>query len=299
MIHGRSEMMASLEYVKAGKLDLKKHSEFSERWVQQRIAEDPSLLGLGDVILKDQERAQPGAGRLDLLFQDPDASLRYEVEVQLGPTDESHIVRTIEYWDIERKRYPQYDHVAVLVAEDVTSRFLNVISLLNGAIPLVAIQLNAIKIDDKVTLISTTVLDQRTAGLAVEDEEEQEVTDRAYWEKRGTPATVKLADQILEIARSFDQSLQIKYNKFYMGITKDGQPLNFVICRAQKQALRVEPRLKRDEDIEAKLEDAGLDVMEYSSRTGRYRIRLTKGDVDKHRDLLAEILGQAFERWVG
>ncbi len=60
------------------------------------------------------------------------------MEIQLGKTDESHIIRTIEYWDIERKRYPQYDHVAVIVAEDITSRFLSVIGLFNGAIPLVA-----------------------------------------------------------------------------------------------------------------------------------------------------------------
>ena len=48
---------------------------------------------------------------------------------------------TIEYWDIERKRYPQYDHCAVLVAEDITSRFLNVVSLFYGTIPLIAIQM--------------------------------------------------------------------------------------------------------------------------------------------------------------
>ena len=28
---------------------------------------------------------------------------RYEVEIQLGRVDESHIIRTIEYWDIEKK----------------------------------------------------------------------------------------------------------------------------------------------------------------------------------------------------
>ena len=53
--------------------------------------------------------------------------------------DESHLIRAIEYWDIERRRFPQYDHVAVVVAEDVTSRFLNVISLMNRTIPLIAI----------------------------------------------------------------------------------------------------------------------------------------------------------------
>ena len=68
----------------------------------------PALLNLGDLVVKDKERRQPHAGRLDLLLQDADTDRRYEVELQLGRTDESHVVRTIEYWDIERRRYPQY-----------------------------------------------------------------------------------------------------------------------------------------------------------------------------------------------
>lgn len=103
---------------------LKSHPEFTEKWVQDLIANDPSILNLGDLVMRDRERIQPRAGRLDLLLQDPETKRRYEVELQLGETDEAHIIRTIEYWDIERKRYPQYDHCAVLIAEDITSRFL-------------------------------------------------------------------------------------------------------------------------------------------------------------------------------
>ncbi len=99
-----------LKFIKHERLLLQHHPEFNEKWVQDRIAEDPSILGLGDVVLKDKERIQPRAGRLDLLLQEPDTLRRYEVEIQLGKTDEGHIIRTIEYWDIERKRYPQYDH---------------------------------------------------------------------------------------------------------------------------------------------------------------------------------------------
>ena len=51
---------------------------------------------------------------------------RYEVEVQLGPTDEAHIIRTIEYWDIERNRYPQYEHCAVLIATNSQSPRIDV-----------------------------------------------------------------------------------------------------------------------------------------------------------------------------
>lgn len=41
-----------------------------------------------------------------------------------------------------------------------------------------------------------------------------------------------------------------------------------------------------------KLEDAGLDVLDYDKDWGRYRIRLTKADLKKHTDLLTEILQQ-------
>src|SRR6266487_6179324 len=113
----------SASYVKPEKILLKTHPELSEKWVQQRVAEDPTLLGLGELILKDKERIQPRAGRLDLLFQDAETTRRYEVEIQLGSSDETHIIRTIEYWDVERKRYPRYDHTAVIIAENITSRF--------------------------------------------------------------------------------------------------------------------------------------------------------------------------------
>jgi len=199
-----------MKYTKFERISIKAHPELNERWVQDRISEDPGILGLGDVVLKDKERIQPRAGRLDLLLQDADSSRRYEVEIQLGSTDESHIIRTIEYWDIERKRYPQYDHTAVIVAEDITSRFLNVISLFNGGIPLIAIQMSGLQDEDRIGLVFTTVLDQVTLGLVDEDEEIREVTDRAYWESRGSRKTVAIADQLLEIARQFDADLDLK-----------------------------------------------------------------------------------------
>lgn len=284
------------QYQKSEKILLKNHPDFNEKWVQTTIANDPSILGLGDIILKDKERIQPHAGRLDLLFQDPDTNLRYEVEVQLGQTDESHIIRTIEYWDIERKRYPQYDHVAVIVAEDITSRFLNVINLFNGMIPLIALQMSAIKFGDNITLIFTKVLDQRTLGR-VEEEEEQESVDRSYWENRGTKVTVKMADKLLELIHQFDPEFQLKYNKFYIGLAKNEQPLNFVVFRPQKRALRLELKLERSEELDAKFEEAEFDILDYNVRNGRYRLRLTKDDIEKHRDFLVELFEKAYNNF--
>lgn len=273
---------------------MKDHPEFNEKWVQDRIAEDPSIIGLGKLILKDKERAQPRSGRLDLLLQDPEDNRRYEVEIQLGRTDEGHIIRTIEYWDIERKRYPQYDHCAVIVAEDITSRFLNVIGLFNNSIPLIAIQMSALRHENQVALIFTKVLDEISRGLVEEDEEVQEAADRPYWEIRGSKESVAIADRILDMVKQFDPTLDLKYNKFYIGLAKSGTPHNFVIFRPKKSHLRFEPRLDPSEEIEKTLESSGLDVMDYDKRWGRYRIRVTAADLTKHKDLLTDLLKRAF-----
>ena len=283
-----------MEFAKFEQISIRNHPELNERWVQDRIAEDPSILGLGDIVLKDRERLQPRAGRLDLLLQDAESSRRYEVEIQLGATDESHIIRTIEYWDIERKRYPQYEHTAVIIAEDITSRFLNVISLFNGTIPLVAIQMRALRVGSQVGLIFTTVLDKISLGLVDEDEAGQEPTDRTYWESRGSKKTVALADQMLALARKHDPDLELKYNKFYIGLAKNGQPCNFIVFRPKKGFIRFEPRLKNLPETQESLEAAGLDVMDYDSRWGRYRIRLQSGDVEKHKEILTSVIADAY-----
>jgi hypothetical protein len=48
--------------------------------VQENTAEDPSILGIGELILKDKERIPARSRMADLLFQDLDSNLRYEVE---------------------------------------------------------------------------------------------------------------------------------------------------------------------------------------------------------------------------
>lgn len=279
--------------IKPERISIAKLDGINEKSIQEIIADDPSIIGLGDLVFKDKERIQPRAGRLDLLMQDPDSNRRYEIEIQLGKTDESHIIRTIEYWDIEKKRYPQYDHCAVIIAEDITSRFLNVISLFNGFIPLIAIQMNAYRIGSEVGLVFTKVLDEMPLGLVEEDEEIQEVTDRDYWLKKGTQATVKMADEILAIINSFKEGYELKYNKFYIGLAKNGQPNNFAIFRPKKSYMRLELKLPKSDEVDQIIEENELDEMGYDSRWGNYRIRLNKGEINKKNEVIKTILEKA------
>jgi hypothetical protein len=213
---------------------------------------------------------------------------------RLGPTDEAHIVRTIEYWDIERKRYPQYDHCAVLVAEDITSRFLNVISLFNGTIPLIALQLQALKVGEHTTLIFTKVMDELKRGPDDEGVEPPPPADREYWEKRGSKATVQLADELLAIAREIDSSLEPQYNRHYIGIYRNGQPFNFCQFRPRKAAINLEIKLPRSDEMDKKIEETGLDALSYS-RWGQYRLSLEKEDISRHREFLKQLMQAAYQ----
>jgi predicted transport protein len=102
-----------------------------------------------------------------------------------------------------------------------------------------------------------------------------------------------MVDELLEIVRDLDPRLEPKYNKFYIGLADAGQPNNFVVFKPQKNVVRVEVRVRKSETIEKKVEEAGLDVTDYDTRWGRYRIRLAKGDVKKHREVLREVFEAA------
>ena len=282
-----------MEFHKSHVISLKNHPTLTERWLQNQIIEDPTILGLGDVVVHSQERIQPKGGRLDLLLEDADNATRYEVEIQLGTVDESHIIRTIEYWDLERKRYPQYDHVAVIVAEEITARFFNVIGLFNGFIPLIAIQLNALQVESAYTLHSTKVLDVQSLGT--EDEDNASLaTDRSYWESKSTKEMLALVDEMITIAQKIDKRSQPKYNKFYVGIGIDGQANNFISFKPRRNHVCLQFKLPKSDSITERLEATDLQTLEYDKLWGHYRIQVTKKDIEGNSNLIFELMREAY-----
>jgi hypothetical protein len=284
--------------MKLQSISLSRSEHLDERWVQQQIADDPSLLGLGDLDVRDKERIQPNAGRLDLLLQDPESLKRFEVEIQLGATDESHIIRTIEYWDIERKRYPQYEHCAVIVAEEITSRFLNVIHLFNGAIPLIALKMTAYQVGNECALTFVKVLDEVTFGLVDEDEPVAEPVDRNFWEStRGSKTMLALTDSLLKLVTIVEPKATLKYNRHYIGLEVNGSPLNFVLFRPRRSVLIVTIKLPQSKEIDDSLQEAGLETMSYEARWRQYRLRLENDIDDKQRETILRLFKQAREQF--
>jgi len=193
------------------------HDEF---WLGHKIYEDPSILGLGDLETAGKEITQPQGGRLDILLKNPENNSMYEVELQLGPTDESHIIRTIEYWDNAKKQWPKRSHTAVLVAEQITGRFFNVVQLLNTSVPIIGIQANIVQIGDVQALHFTKVIDSYQEPE--EEEPVQQTYDEAHF-KAAYPGTLECANWYRDLLGSFYGTVPTTYHEHYISFTVGGR----------------------------------------------------------------------------
>jgi hypothetical protein len=269
---------------------------FDEAWLQDQIENDPSLLGLGELHVLKKEKIQPSGGRIDFVMGDASSETRYEIEMMLGAVDESHIIRTIEYWDVERQRYPMVEHRAVIIAEEITSRFFNVIRLLNRAVPLIAIQLGAFQFDQHVVLQFIRVLDTYEFNAEPEDEAPTELVDRAFWEKKATPKSLAVVEGVKALVPTAKGQAKIVYNKHHIALSTSGY--NFAWFHPRRVATHCHVRLKvgadsRQEIIE-QLEEGGINA----ENDGQQSIRLliNENDLMTQRDRIAAAVKQA-ESW--
>jgi hypothetical protein len=162
---------------------------FDEAWLQDQIFCNPFVIGLGR--LETVSKQQVNDGKFDVLLKDSEDRMMYAVGIMIGEMDESHIIRTIEYWDYERKRWPHRRHYAVLVAESINRRHSNVIQLLGLAIPLIVIQANMIDADGKWILHFTKTLDTYEKGACAPVES----FDEAWW--RLQPWSVEVFEKLV------------------------------------------------------------------------------------------------------
>jgi len=259
-----------------------------EKWLQERVQEDPSILGLGDLSVIERERQQISGGRIDFLMYNPEDGIRYEIEIMIGKLDESHIIRTIEYWDVERRRYPSLEHRAVIVAEEITNRFFNVISLLNRAIPIIAVQLNAFLVDNNLVLNFVKVLDITEPT----DEEEQgtmEVVDRKYWEGRSNEKSLKLMDDIVILLQNISPDVRVTYNKNHIALGTTGN--NFAWFHPRKGS-HIHFNLKTGSEVREKrvsqFEEVGIECRSRSNGQ-EISIVLTSKELLDNNELFKEI----------
>ena len=208
---------------------------YDEFWLQDQICNSPSSLKLGELEVVAKEKIQASGGRLDILLKDPEDDKMFEVEVMLGDTDETHIIRAIEYWDNEKRKYPQRQHRAVLIAENITRRFFNVIQLFSHAIPIIAIQANLVEVAGQRFLHFSKVLDtyEEPDDLAISSPEEH---DEAYW-REYSPWTLEAANSLLELIKPVFTGARLHYVKYYIALEVNGDNYFWLHKRGSNKSL--------------------------------------------------------------
>lgn len=259
---------------------------YDEYWLQDQIYENPACLGFGDLEPVSKERIQSSGGRLDILLKNPEDDTMYEVEVMLGETDESHIIRTIEYWDNEKRRWPQRQHYAVLVAESVTRRFFNVIQLLSHSIPIIAIQGNIVETNGVRALHFIKVLDTyeevddgATDGPGVYDEE--------YWRKRA-PWTLEHAQLLKSVVSPELPDSSLGYVKSYIAIMALNNTYFRLHRRSAKKTLlsfRISDSLR--EEATALLDEQGISFVH---KGPHLRITVGTETIENNREMFLQIV---------
>jgi len=238
---------------------------YDEYWLRDRIFEEPAILGLGDLQAVMKEKSQSQGGRLDLLLKNPEDDSMFEVELQLGATDESHIIRTIEYWDNEKRRWPNRSHTAVLVAEEITNRFFNVVHLLSMAVPMIGIQANIVQVGEVRGLHFTKVVD------SYQEPEEEETPQQAYDEKHWIekyPGTLECARRYKTLMEKLYSEVPTKYFESYISLSVGGAARVWVNRRKNDRAF-IEVK-HGEENFQEAVDYLNKEGVSFGMRSGKY-----------------------------
>ena len=270
----------------------------NEEWLQKQIVANPTILGLGTVTVAKEQRRQPGGGKLDLLLRNTNTNKHYEIEIQLGATDPSHIIRTIEYWDLERRRYPQYSHCGVIVAEEITSRFFNVISLLNnsGQMPLIALKLTVLPLPCEqkgVGLLFTKILDEAMPPDLAEVDSQGESVDKNYWIQKVGPEQLECA--IHAFRQIVSEGWDPNYTRAYIGLRQSDRNNALFAIQPQTRSIWIRFRMRESEQWSEKLQSIPCFVDNPRDNLWQaYRFQVTSKDkLQDHLGILQDLFRAA------
>jgi hypothetical protein len=210
----------------------------------------------------------------------------YEVEVMLGETDPSHIIRSIEYWDNEKRKYPQRQHFCVLIAESFDRRYFNVIQLMSLNIPMIAIQADLLEVNGERILNFSKIIDIYIEPE--EDEEDVKQVNESSW-NTDSPWTNSNAKEIYDSLKDKHDRIDLRYTQSYISINIDGRNA-YWLCKRMKPTSALFFSVKDDEKVEAiKKKFEENDIGYTYNRYKDFMLNVDLKSIKKNIDLLNEI----------
>lgn len=272
--------------VKIGKKIFIRNAGKNEYWLQDIIYENPKILGLGDLIAVNKEKKQSSGGRLDILLKEPTENIMYEVEVMLGETDPSHIIRSIEYWDNEKRKYPQRQHFCVLIAESFDRRYFNIIHLMSLNIPMIAIQADLLEVNGEQILNFSKIID-----IYVEPEENEEdlkQVNESNW-NNDSPWTNDNAKELFNILKEKHDRINIRYTQSYISINIDSKKSYWFYKRSKPNSALLFS-VRDDEKAEAIKKELEVKEVEYIYNNQKdFMLSINLESLKEHIELINKI----------
>lgn len=101
---------------------------------------------------------------------------------------------------------------------------------------------------------------------------------------------LKQIDEIYDSLGDYVSGYELKYNKFYIGLSKDGIAKNFIEFKPKKSWLYFIIKGNEDASTIQEIEESGLEVS-YIPRWKEYKIRISNlEELKKHKDLMEKLV---------
>ena len=154
------------------------------------------------------------------------------------------------------------------------------------------------KIEDTISLFFTKVLDENKFDL-LEEDSGSEPTDRAYWEKKATKESLKLTEKIMASLEEVTSEYSLKFNKHYIGLTKNDTANNFISFVPRKSAVLLYIRLDKTDEIDEIIAKSDVDALAYDKQWNQYRLRIKESDLlNTNIDVIKDLTMRAKEAYM-
>ena len=168
------------------------------------------------------------------------------------------------------------------------------VSLFNGFIPLVVIQLQGMEVNGAFTLVATRVVDALPLGTEEEEEEGSGTADRSYWEQKASPASVQLVDELARLVQAeVESEFQLNYAKRSIGLAQRGLVHTFVTFVPRKQHVVMCFKLPQSEELTERFEASVFKMLTYNQNAGQYQITVDRAGLETERTGLTHFIRAA------
>jgi len=108
-----------------------------------------------------------------------------------------------------------------------------------------------------------------------------------------------VVDALLELTTDFAPGFSLKYNKYCIGVAKQGMSKNFISFIPRRSSVILYFKHSENEEIQRQLNESDLDLLSYDHQWKQYRVRLKESDLSETSGTLKGLMNKAYEAYMG